>query len=100
MTTWHHQARSVLAAVRYAGMRWVVEGGALYLEGTTDALTNAHRAGIDRHRPQLLRVLEVLPAGCVVPHMCCVLEPCDPECCEQARYTEPLPNLYRKDRAA
>ena len=61
---------TVLAAVPYAGMRWDVEGGELYLWGKTEALTEAHRVAIDRHRSQLAGILEALPARCVVPHMC------------------------------
>lgn len=82
-TAWNDPARPVLAAARYAGMRWDVEDSGLYLSGTTEALTEAHRAAIDRHRPRLVRILETLPARCVVPHMCCVLGPCDPARCRQ-----------------
>ena len=81
---WNDPARQVLAAVRYAGMRWDVEGGELYLSGKTEALAEAHRVAIDRHRPQLVEILERLPARCVVPHMCGVLGPCDPARCRQA----------------
>lgn len=82
---WHHPARQVLARVRYAGMGWRVRDGRLFLTGPTDGLTDAHRAAIDRHRPQLVTILEALPARCVVPHMCCVIGPCDPDRCRQAR---------------
>ena len=81
---WNGPARLVLAAVRYAGMRWEVEGGELYLSGNTDSLTDAHRSAIDRHRPQLVGILESLPARCVVPHMCGALGPCDLARCRQA----------------
>ena len=81
---WNDPARQVLAAVRYAGMRQDVEGGELYLSGKTDALTDAHRAAIDRHRSRLVEILESLPARCVVPHVCGVLGPCDPARCRQA----------------
>ena len=83
-TAWHNPSRRVLGQLRYAGMRWELEGGALYLTGTTDALTDAHRAAIDRHRPQLVTILEALPTRCVVPHLCCVIGPCDPARCRQA----------------
>ncbi len=83
-TTWNDPARAVLATVRYAGMRWEVEGGRLFVTGNTAALSDAHRSGIALHRPRLVRILEALPARCVVPHMCCVTGPCGPYRCEQA----------------
>lgn len=102
---WHGPARRVLGQVRYAGMRWHVRDGRLYLTGNTDALTDAHRAAIDRHRPQLVAILEALPARCVVPHMCCVIGPCDPDHCRQAsaqgaRQSEPArPQQEGRDAA-
>jgi len=84
MTCWDDPARAVLASVRYAGMRWHVDAGRLFVTGHTGRLTQEHRAGIESYRPQLGTILEALPARCVVPHMCCVIGACDPAGCAQA----------------
>lgn len=83
-TPWDHPARAVLASVRYAGMGWHVDAGRLFVTGHTGRLTAEHRAAIEAHRSELVRILESLPARCVVPHLCCALGPCDPATCRQA----------------
>lgn len=82
---WRNPARRLLGEIRYAGMRWHVQGGELYLSGATDRLTDVQRALIDRHRSALVAILRDLPSDCVVPHMCCVVGQCGPQLCCQAR---------------
>ena len=76
--------RTIIGQLRYAGMRWEIEDGSLFVTGNTAALTDAHRAAIAAHRPAIIRTLDALPAGCVVPHMCCDIGACRPDRCEQA----------------
>lgn len=85
-TPWEHPARDVLASVRYAGMRWRVDTGRLFVTGHTGRLTDEHRAAIKAHRSELVTILEALPARCVVPHLCCVIGPCGHPCKQAARH--------------
>lgn len=72
----HDPIQQILGRVRYAGMRWEVEDGELYLTGRTENLTDDHRRDIDKHRAGIVAALESLPEDCPTPHMCFDLGPC------------------------
>lgn len=74
----------ILGRIRYAGMRWEVEGGQIYVTGNTKNLTPEHREDIDKHRAEITATLERLPSSCVMPHLCRELGTCHPERCARA----------------
>lgn len=76
--------QQILGRIRYAGMRWEVEAGELYLTGRTGNLSDDHRRDIDTHRAGIVAALESLPEDCPIPHMCWSLGICCAATCDQA----------------
>jgi len=73
----------IIGRIRYAGMQLAAHNGRLYITKHPERLTDRHRVEIDRHRTEIVRTLESLPQGCVVPHVCREIGRCSSDRCAQ-----------------